>query len=73
MEWKLIETAPKDADILLCRERTIYICHWGNLFIRQRLDGGGYQDLYGWVKQETGTSEFRGPTHWMPLPAPPAA
>lgn len=62
--WQPIETAPKDADVLL-----LY------------LDGSGVQPGYWeddrWIACEThwltGGGWHAEPTHWMPLPDPPAA
>ena len=60
MGWEPIETAPKDGDeILLYSMGDIGVCYW-------RDD----QVMTGWtwgLKQP-----FNLPSHWMPLPEPPA-
>ena len=61
MEWKPIETAPKDGtEILLCAKvtRDIGLCYWREDHV-----------MTGWT-WGLGKS-FGGPSHWMPLPAPP--
>ncbi|WP_428978277.1 DUF551 domain-containing protein [Oricola thermophila] len=58
-EWRLIETAPKDALLLLA-------CEFMPNDWRIKI-GGWREDVGGW--QIFGASWE--PTHWMPLPAPP--
>lgn len=68
-DWQPIETAPRDGTWLLC--------YWAGT------DIGEYQNRYGvaaWTSMHgDGDSWYEGsgavgdPTHWRPLPAPPAA
>lgn len=76
MEWQPIEIAPKDQRILLYRPTTV--SNWAKIVIGQYED-----DEYAvrpkpfWshdLESLTGKKEARAnhPTHWMPLPEPPA-
>lgn len=67
MGWKPIETAPKDETVVL-------------LFCPERWDTAGVvvafwsEDFAAWYEREASShSVSEEPTHWMPLPAPPAA
>lgn len=66
-KWQPIETAPKDPDdrIVLWDGYNVFIGFWSN--IRASVVRGGD----GWL-----TDGLQGlmiaPTHWMPLPPPPA-
>ncbi len=60
-EWQPIETAPKDKRVLL--------------FDGDWVSAGAYTDYdnFGWVMDsDEGPHSGPGPTHWMPLPAPPS-
>lgn len=63
-EWQPIETAPKDGSLILtydgCNSRVV---EWWSEFKYWDYIGDGFY-----------RSEFsdHDPTHWMPLPAPPA-
>lgn len=59
MDWQLIESAPKDGKILLFNEN-------------QNIIGVAWWGIHGFWKQ-AGAVIFHQPTHWMPLPAPPAS
>jgi hypothetical protein len=61
LEWQPIETAPKDGTIVL-----LVIDHgkWGEK-VWTGLWDDGWMVIYGKARNA--------PTHWMPLPAPPAA
>jgi hypothetical protein len=65
-EWRPIETAPKDgSDVLLyCRCQ-----HDGRAYAPDR-NVGWWEPAAGWWHARDGLIE---PTHWMPLPAPPAS
>ncbi len=60
MNWKPIETAPKDGtSILVCCEiGFMYVAHWNGKL---------------WLSDACADSYFGADdaTHWMPLPAPP--
>lgn len=63
MEWKPIESAPRDdyEDVLLWSDGAALI---------------GYWDGYAWCSFDTSVANAYGdlqrkPTHWMPLPEPP--
>jgi hypothetical protein len=71
MDWQPIETAPKDGVIVLAvKESTL---PWAKDFsvarfpypLKQRWNGGAWEADDGHVYEPQ-------PTHWMPLPAPPA-
>ena len=61
MEWQPIETAPKDGTAILA---------WDGICIECIKFRGGLW-VTTWEHDEE-YSELGGPTHWMPLPAPPA-
>lgn len=67
-EWQPIETAPKDATLLLLwwpsrRESSALIGYYG----RGWLEGSALE----W-RSMAGLEWHKDPTHWMPLPPPPA-
>lgn len=62
MNWQPIETAPKDGAILVWMDGYIIEVRWTNESVKP-----------GWVSAETGYKVGSAPTHWMPLPAPPAS
>lgn len=71
MDWQPIETAPKDGTaILICRNRPLGPCGMRVSYF----DGDDDAD-YPWHADD-GADGFNHhkdwPTHWMPLPAPPA-
>ena len=62
MEWKTIDTAPKDGTEILCYpsdESSVCIVEWN-----PDRNGGS------WVDPCEGYYTFK-PTHWMPLPKAP--
>jgi hypothetical protein len=62
MEWQPIETAPKDAFILIGKTgKEVQRAIWH--------DARGF----GWADWTDGAYRMKGydPTHWMPLPPPP--
>lgn len=69
MDWQSIETAPRDGSkFLAARGHDLYLCHWSSLFLRG-IDG---KEQRGWVRSDGPPGNVATPTHWMPLPAPPA-
>lgn len=65
MQWRPIETAPKDGSYILCMsightlykgvvQEAISMCYFNNEWVAFNGDG-----------------DFHCPTHWMPLPTPP--
>ena len=79
MEWQQIEKAPKDGTpVLLVDDRgnidtAVYICDLKEEqeFVRHAKDG----DVYRTVTVDRGywaSEKCICPTHWMPLPPPPA-
>lgn len=70
-DWQPIETAPKDGTVFLAYtvDEGIDFFHWQDL-------GGDSSAPVGWrsgfitVYRE---DDEEGPTHWMPLPAPPVS
>lgn len=76
-QWQPIETAPKDGTQVLCcslgadDRPMIFVGHWAHvptMFSSIHIEPG--PDGWAWV---CGFSAILQPTHWMPLPAPPAA
>lgn len=70
MEWQTIETAPLDTPILIwdgsmqcVAKKSIYTYQSGSPFTTWDCVGAS-----GWDCEDT----FETPTHWMPLPPPPA-
>jgi hypothetical protein len=66
--WQPIETAPKDADVILTDGRRVSQGGW----LSEIDQGADYEGMggcppAGWWSVE-GIDE---PTHWMPLPSPP--
>lgn len=80
LQWQPIETAPKDGrQILLTNGQAVAQGWWEHEepYIYEKRDIGGVyigQDesdgFDGWLDCEGGMQPD--PTHWMPLPAPPA-
>lgn len=77
MEWKLIETAPKDGSkfIGLMPDGLVYITHRQayNIFGEQK-EGGGCDVVgkrWGWSYEQSDAHVPCSPTHWMPLPEGP--
>ena len=68
MEWRPIETAPMDGTIidLWSQSGRQADCKWDTSWTFWGM--GGF-DTMDWV----GIPEWEKPTHWMPLPDPPAA
>lgn len=70
-EWQPIETAPKDGSaVLLCDGCAMMVASWGHdsLFNHEpkKWVYGECEGNYNWRQS------FESPTHWMPLPEPPA-
>lgn len=61
-EWQRIDTAPEDGDSVL-------LAWWSSQMVRS-----GHWDDNGmaWVTENGMYSGSASPTHWMPLPEPPA-
>jgi len=65
--WRDIETAPKDTRVLIWSGQERYAAHWS----QNPLTGDE-----AWIVAEWGTEGDQAlvrPTHWQPLPPPPAA
>ena len=80
MDWEPIETAPKDGTrvLIVDGDGNIDLCGYQESFytrqefVRKAKDG----DVYKTITEEDGYWESEitfSPTHWMPLPNPPAA
>jgi len=69
--WKPIETAPKDGTRVLIEDRGIYIAYWS-----ERCAFEQFKTMPGWQIFDCEDGWYsvaaEAPTHWMPLPAPPA-
>lgn len=84
-EWRPIETAPKDGRHILLLQAghtddyptRVVNAFWGDKFAGYSADN---PDNYAWLNWHEGFEYTEGgvlwatvePTHWMPLPAPPA-
>lgn len=72
VEWQPIETAPRDGrPILIAR-------HMGEFgWVRGWAHWEDVRGISGWIArgffEHPGVLGLTAPTHWMPLPAPPAA
>lgn len=82
MQWRPIETAPKDgADILIGFDSAsvwvVHVAWWRDSSDEGFSECGFDQSDVGWWSYVKGavTQEqlngYRTPTHWMPLPPPP--
>jgi len=74
MEWQPIETAPKDDALLVCGTRQGWE-HCGPHIVCARRDSWtGRWSIYGAAPSRHSPQwlDTIDPTHWMPLPAPPA-
>lgn len=83
MEWQPIETAPKDGTrILLLEAGNVYLGLWDSNFgiseiydpeADQYVNRPAWTDgtVKSWGYEEQ--NEIEQPTHWMPLPDPPAS
>lgn len=61
MEWKAMDTAPKDVSVL------VFVPGRGVMLGYQHMyTSAGYQWTSNWTPIDGAT-----PTHWMPLPEPP--
>lgn len=67
-EWQPIETAPKDGTVILLSDSIETTCgYWGApVSVFKRPD----QWLSYWPMKKSAIGSL--PTHWMPLPCPPA-
>lgn len=77
MEWKDIESAPRDGtDVIVAYTHIETQCVF-NAFYASIEEGWDAQDVGWWsyVYSEVSRVKLEGwqePTHWMPLPPPPA-
>lgn len=77
MNWKPIETAPKDGtEILICRAidadgKPIKTDSFGLFVHRAAWWGEGQDEWIVYNSQPCEQPAFFEPTHWMPIPAPP--
>ena len=68
-QWQPIETAPKDGtDILLANDKAVSPAGWVS-DVEHGAEWEGQIGMAGWW---TLNGDARPPTHWMPLPPPPA-
>lgn len=69
-KWQLIETAPKDKDVIVfdAHKSQVRVAFWGV----DPSDGGG-EWVFGrfFVEQKMNCLIVVEPTHWMPIPLPP--
>ena len=65
-EWQPIETAPTDCEVLIWTGENRYVAKWAKNI---------ETDEIGWIVADLGDGNrviANSPTHWMPLPPPPA-
>ena len=66
-EWQPIETAPRDGTVIWCYEK--YGLGWPHA-----IKFASYDEWQGWIYADEMMCDYvPEPTHWMPLPAPPAS
>jgi hypothetical protein len=66
-DWKPIETAPKDREIMIVRNGKIRIGKWDDDRYNKK-PRPYWRDHQG---RNISTMRYLPPTHWMPLPEPP--
>lgn len=72
-EWQPIETAPEKTTILLWQPGRVQSIDIGRLERNVTLNSGEVVTYYwgsGYLADRS-NSQWREPTHWMPLPEPP--
>lgn len=78
-DWQPIATAPKDGTRVLVWKASVFLAHWELDFSTEwdeeaevSKSRGAWTDgtVKSWNYQEE--QEIENPTHWMPLPDPPA-
>lgn len=83
MKWQPIETAPKDETLILACDASeheedfpdsVAVIFWDNL------DASNRSKRMGWCNWQIGVdwdcdewTEYKNPTHWMPVPRHPNA
>lgn len=73
MEWKPIETAPKDKNLLLGWRSAEGVGHVGEGYWAKGFEGSVDEPPFpaGWSIPSQNYFNCLLPTHWMPLPPPP--
>ena len=78
MEWKDIESAPRDGTrILLFNDAEVYVGRWFDLWatwgVNVKSTDGNWQSFANIGEEKWGDRVLNaGPSHFMPLPPPPA-
>ncbi len=83
MQWKPIETAPMDGTAILgygryigspsdARKGVIAGDHWWAIMVWSVWRKYSLPQPGRWVFAKDGAKTWSAPTHWMPLPEPPA-
>lgn len=68
--WQPIEAAPKDGTPILAYERgEVHQAAWGDALLARMVNGRSVP-VCGWMTRDS--TAQKNPTHWRPLPTPPA-
>jgi hypothetical protein len=71
--WQPIETAPKDGQQFIGLWRgQVYTVSWVQYYVKWPHEEGGPTFRGGWSAETWDQHMPCQPTHWMPLPPPPA-
>lgn len=72
MEWRPIETAPKEETVFIGIENgLVYSTHWQKYYEKWPHEEGGPTYTGGWSAETFDAHIPFRPTHWMPLPPAP--
>lgn len=71
-QWQPIETAPKDGTAILVYDEGAALVTW-EVYRRHQEEHADWCLMDSWQDEQGGYSTVNHPTHWMPLPEPPAA
>lgn len=73
MEWQPIETAPKDGTAILAYTNSEVLSLYWSDSIWAAVNNPVQKQGGGWVQEVNRSDTYvYCPTHWMPLPPPPA-
>ena len=74
MEWKTIDSAPKDGSGFVGTDgKLAFTTRWCAYYKKWPHEEGGPEYNYRWTGESNCSTSPWSPTHWMPLPAPPSS